>query len=160
MNFVGKFFLPAALLFISIVSTSCQDTKTITDTNQEISSRNWSYNKKVPIPVNIQDETIPYNIYINLRHTADYKYSNIFLLIRVTEPDGRTTTERKEFKLAYPDGEWLGKGSGNMYSYQLPYKMNYRFAKKGIYTFQLEQNMRDNPLHEITDAGIRVEKAE
>ena len=160
MNFIKKLFLTAAFLSISILGISCQDTKTITDTNQEISSRNWDYIKKVSIPVTIQDENIPYNIYINLRHTADYKYANIFLLVHTTEPDGKKTTERKEFKLAYPDGQWLGKGSGNLYSYQLPYKMNYRFAKKGKYTFQLEQNMRDNPLREVTDAGIRIEKAE
>ncbi len=160
MNFIGKRSLTAAFLVITVFFTSCEDTKTIVDTNLEMNSHDWSYLNKVRIPVTIQNESIAYNVYVNLRHTADYKYSNIFLLIETTGPDGKKTTERKEFTLAQPDGEWLGKGSGNMYSYQLPYKMDYRFAKKGKYTFQLEQNMRDNPLREITDVGIRVEKAE
>lgn len=150
------FFL---LFFVLVSFASCQDTQTIADTNIEIAGRNWSYTEKVQVPVVIENETIPYNLYVNLRHSPNYKYSNIFLLIHITGPDGKKTTERKEFKLALPDGEWLGSGSGNMYSYQLPYKEKYKFPLKGKYVIELEQNMRDNPLDYVTDAGFRVEKA-
>ena len=96
---------------------------------------------------------------INLRHTSKYKYSNIFMLIHITGPDGKKITERREFKLALPDGEWLGSGSGDIYSYQLLFKKSYKFPVKGSYIFELEQNMRDNPLDGVSDAGIRIEKA-
>ncbi len=46
-----------------------------------------------------------------------------------------------------------------MYSYQIPFKEDHRFPAKGVYTFELEQNMRDNPRDFVIDAGIRVEKA-
>jgi gliding motility-associated lipoprotein GldH len=46
-----------------------------------------------------------------------------------------------------------------MYSYQINFKENYKFPAKGTYIFELEQNMRDNPLDHVSDAGIRVEKA-
>jgi gliding motility-associated lipoprotein GldH len=130
------------------------------DTNIELKKRNWSYAEKIKVPVKIESADIPYNLYFNLRHTADYKYSNIFVLIHVTDPNGKKTTERKEFKLALADGEWLGKGSGNKYSLQLQFKSSYKFPKNGTYLFELEQNMRDNPLNNISDAGIRVEKAQ
>ena len=147
------------IVFITMGLISCQDTGTLVDTNMELDRRNWSYTEKVRIPVNIEAADISYNIFLNLRHTSNYKYSNIFLLIHLTGPDGKKTTERREFKLALPDGEWLGSGSGNMYSYQLLFKENYKFPAKGKYIFELEQNMRDNPLDHVTDAGIRVEKA-
>ena len=67
---------------------------------------------------------------------------------------------RYEFTLANKDGDWLRKGSGNLYSYQMPFKTNYKFPAKGIYRFEIEQNIRDNPLHEISDVGIRVEKVQ
>src|SRR6478672_3929958 len=137
---------------------SCQDTQTVVDDNFEIAGHNWSYTEKVQVPVMIEDASLSYNVYLNLRLTASYKYSNIFLLIHTTGPDGKKTTERKEFRLALPDGEWLGSGSGNLYSYQILFRENYKFPIKGKYTFELEQNMRDNPLNSITDAGVRVEK--
>ncbi len=91
--------------------------------------------------------------------TADYKYSNIFILIHQTNPDKKASTIRYEFKLANADGEWLGDGSGNIYTYQVPFRTNYKFPARGTYTFEMEQNMRDNPLHEVSDVGMRVEKA-
>jgi len=138
---------------------ACKDQNTLVDTNQEIEKRTWTYIDRVKVPVTISDSSQAYNVYLNLRHTGDYKYSNIFILVHEISPEGKTITERKEVKLALPDGEWLGKGSGNLYSYQVLVKSKYRFAKKGNYVFQLEQNMRDNPLREVSDAGIRIELA-
>ncbi|MBC7914559.1 MAG: gliding motility lipoprotein GldH [Pyrinomonadaceae bacterium] len=150
------------LLLIVIGFTSlnaCKD-YSIVDLNKEIPNRNWSYVKKISIPVKIEDTAKAYNVYMNLRHTADYKYSNIFVLIHHIAPDGKRTKERKEFQLAYPDGEWLGSGSGNLYMHQLIFKEKYTFPTADTYTFEFEQNMRDNPLREIRDVGLRVEVAE
>ena len=144
------------LLSLILLLTTCAD-KAIIDINKEISDRNWSYVKKIGIPVKIDNEKQTYDLYLNLRHTAAYKYSNIFVLIHQSGPNVKRTTERKEFQLAYPDGEWLGSGSGNLYSYQLLFKKNYKFPAKGVYVFEFEQNMRDNPLSEISDVGLRVE---
>ena len=152
-------FLKLFLIFSTLFFTSCTD-NALVDTSQEITNRNWSYIGKISIPVKIDDPAKLYNVYMNLRHTADYKYSNIFVLIHEIGPDRKKTTERKEFKLAYPEGEWLGSGSGNLYSYQLPIKENYKFPAAGTYTFVFEQNMRDNPLREISDVGLRVAPAE
>ena len=152
-----------SFLFVVLLATvlaSCQDQSVIVDTNIELDKHNWSYTEKVRIPLSIESADIPFNLYLNLRHTSDYKYSNIFLLIHITGPDGKKITERREFKLAQPDGEWLGSGSGNLYSYQILFKEDYKFPLKGKYMIELEQNMRDNPLDHITDAGIRVEKVD
>jgi len=150
-------FLLMSFLMLSFIS--CQDTVTIADINVEFEKRNWNYSQKISIPVKIEATDVSYNLYLNLRHSAGYKYSNIFIMIHITGPDGKKVTERKEFKLALADGEWLGSGSGNMYSYQINFKENYKFLAKGTYIFELEQNMRDNPLDHISDVGIRVEKA-
>ena len=151
------------IAFLLIVLTcsflySCQDNNAVVDVNQAITNRTWSYVNKIRVPVSITDKSASYNVLINLRHTGDYKYSNIFMLIHAKGPGGKVISERKEFKLAYPDGQWLGKGSGNLYSYQLAFKSDYRFPENGTYVFEIEQNMRDNPLKEIADVGLRVEK--
>jgi gliding motility-associated lipoprotein GldH len=146
-------------LFIISAITGCSDPNAITDQNTEIVHNNWAYSNKIKSTVKIDNAAIAYNLYFNLRVTADYKYANIFILIHQTNPDKKTSTVRYEFKLANVDGEWLGDGSGNIYTYQVPFRTNYKFAQKGTYTFEIEQNMRDNPLHEVSDVGMRVEKA-
>ena len=153
-----KYLFP--VLLAAMLWSGCSDSNAVLDQNTDLTNNNWAYNNKINEVVKIDDEHLAYNLYLNLRVTADYRYSNIFVLIHQTGPDHKTTTTRLEFKLANPDGEWLGDGSGNLYSFQIPFWQNYRFPTKGTYTFQIELNMRDNPLKEVSDVGLRVEKAQ
>ena len=147
--------LPAFVMLFA----GCTDPNAIIDQSTTIENRNWSYANKVKEDFKVDDNTVPYNILINLRVTGDYRYSNIFLLVKRTGPKLNALT-RFEIKLAEPDGQWLGQGSGGLYSYQVPIITNFRFPEKGTYHFEIEQNMRDNPLREVSDVGLRVEKAE
>jgi len=151
------YLLPLFLVAISF--NSCTDPNAVIDKNTEITDHNWSYVNQVKYDVNIEDSSIPYNLYFNLRVTADYRYSNIFIMFHQNGPDNKPSATRMEFKLANPDGEWLGTGSGNLYSYQMMFLSGYKFPAKGVYHFTIEQDMRDNPLHEVSDVGLRVEKA-
>jgi len=146
-----------ALFFNSCIQP---DKNTVIDQNISIYDLNWSYVNKISVNFNISDASAAYNLFFNLRVTPNYRYSNIFVLIHQTGPDKKTKTARFEFKLANPDGEWLGQGTGNLYKYQIPFAAGYKFPAKGTYRIELEQNMRDNPLHQVSDVGLRVEKAE
>lgn len=148
----------ACVLFIGLFLSACKNPGALVDEYTAIEQNNWTYLKKVRVAVKVENQAVPYHVFINLRHTADYRYSNIYIRIRQINPDKSTKQFRKEYRLANPDGEWLGTGSGNLYSYQLPVYLNHRFPAKGTYIFELEQNMRDNPLKEITDVGLRVEE--
>lgn len=143
------------------LSNGCTDPKMVVDQNTEIANRNWSYLNTMKYEVKIDDPSVAYNAYLNLRVTGDYRYSNLFVLItQSNKRGGKPWTTRFEFKLANKDGEWLGQGTGGLYSYQLPFKTNFKFPEKGTYSFVIEQNMRDNPLHEVSDVGLRIEKAQ
>jgi gliding motility-associated lipoprotein GldH len=149
------FFGLALLAFMG-----CGNGNTIIDKNNDVENHNWTYVNKFRYDVAIDNPNVDYVIAINLRVTGDYKYSNMFILLTQVDPDKKSTTTRFELKLADKDGAWLGKGSGNLYSYQLPVLTGYKFSAKGTYSFYIEQNMRDNPLREVSDVGLRVEKAE
>jgi gliding motility-associated lipoprotein GldH len=155
MKTIHKLFL---LIVPVLLIVSCTDPNAIIDQNTSIENHNWSYANKIKYPVKIDDAAISYNIYINLRVTGEYRYSNIFVLMHRSGPKLNALT-RFEIKLADKDGQWLGKGSGNLYSYQVPLITNFKFPAAGTYQFEIEQNMRDNPLHEVSDVGLRVEKA-
>lgn len=152
-NFLLLFSAVVTLLF-----SGC-DTKDVVDSNQVMPSRNWSYADKVKVTVDVTDSSKPYNIYFKLRHTADYRYANIFVLLNV-KGGQRKRSRRYEFKLAQADGQWNGSGSGNLYTYSFPLLTQFKFPAPGKYELELEQNMRDNPLKEISDAGIKVSLAD
>jgi gliding motility-associated lipoprotein GldH len=145
---------------VLLTTAGCTDTNALIDQNTAVADHNWPYLNKFGYAFKIDDEKTPYNLYMNLRVTADYKYSNLFVLIVQTGPDKKREIKRYELKLANKDGEWLGEGSGNLYSYQIPFRTGYKFPLKGTYRIEIEQNMRDNPLREVNDVGLRVEKAQ
>ncbi|OJW17379.1 MULTISPECIES: gliding motility lipoprotein GldH [unclassified Mucilaginibacter] len=157
-----KRFKQSFLILASVMGfmlQGCTDASRVMDDSTAIANHNWAYVNRVKYDADITDNNIPYNLYFNLRVTGSYRYSNMFILVRMTSPGKRTRVTRYELKLANPDGEWLGSGSGNMYSYQIPFRKGFKFPASGKWHFELEQNMRDNPLHEVTDVGLRVEKA-
>lgn len=145
------------LLFVLLfaILSGC-DENTLVDSNVSMPSRNWNYANKVKVLVDVADSSKPFNIYFKLRHTADYGYSNIFVLFHVRGASQKKHTRRFEYRLAQPDGQWNGSGSGNLFTYTLPLLTNYKFPAPGKYELEIEQNMRDNPLREISDAGIKV----
>lgn len=136
------------------------DLNQIADSNMSMPARNWSYANPVKVMVEVKDAAKPVSIYFKLRHTSDYRYSNIFVLFHIKGGKAGKQTRRYEYKLAQPDGQWNGSGSGNLFTYTLPLLTNYRFPAAGKYALEVEQNMRDNPLKEISDAGIKVVQLE
>ena len=143
-------------VFIMLLGVmGCTDTAVL-DQNVAIEDRAWHYEDQPELTAHITDVTRPYHLYLNLRHTPDYRYSNVFILLHQHAPDGRDTTERIELTLAEPDGRWLGRGNGSVYTHQQLIKESVRFPDTGNYVFRLEQNMRENPLREFTDVGIRI----
>ncbi|MCZ4243271.1 gliding motility lipoprotein GldH [Pedobacter punctiformis] len=151
---------PAFLLaFLLVVSLFSGCINSVVDTNVKIPDRKWTYRNHIAAEFEIKDNTKGYNIYFKLRHTAEYRYSNIYILAHFFDGNNKVT-KRYQYKLAKNDGEWLGSGSGNVFNYTLPMLTKHHFPKNGKFKIEIEQNMRDNPLVEISDAGILVEEAQ
>ena len=125
------------------------------DTNDAIAENSWTYAKSAKATIEIKDATKAYNVYFKLRHTADYRYSNLFVRVHL-KGNGLNRNIRYQFKLAQADGTWLGKGSGDIYARTFTLLNEFRFPNPGKYEIEVEQNMRDNPLVGISDIGITV----
>ncbi|MDZ4667837.1 MAG: gliding motility lipoprotein GldH [bacterium] len=147
------FTLVASLLLLLV---ACDSAKLI-DENKDIPDQAWYYKNKLDFDVNIDDTNKTYNVYVNLRVGANYKYSNFFVMVNQTSPSKIESKERKELTLIDDAGNWLGKGLGDLYDYQVPIYPQMRFKEKGIYHFELEQNMREDTLQPVYSAGMRIE---
>jgi gliding motility-associated lipoprotein GldH len=151
-NFLSILVLALVSCFFGACATA-----PIFEENKEIAEYKWDYKAPITFDINIADTNKYCNIYINLRINGDYKYSNMFMWVYETLPDKTVNKERVEFILADDRGKWLGKGFGDIHNYQLQYKPRIKFKQTGIYTYSLEQNMRDDILENVVSAGVRVE---
>lgn len=122
----------------------------------------WTYTFKPVFSFDITDTTVSYRAYFIIRHTQAYPYSNLWIWMYAKTPgDSVIRKERVNIPLAESTGKWLGRGMGELYEQRMLLDLSgfVDFNKKGTYQISMEQNMRINPLPEVLDVGLRVEKA-
>ncbi|MFD2563726.1 gliding motility lipoprotein GldH [Aquimarina rubra] len=153
------------LLFLIIGVASCDDAR-VFDEYKTVSD-SWEKDEKISFVLPELDSLQRYNLFINVRNTNDYKFSNLFLISKMEFPNGKTITDTLEYEMAKPNGEWLGIGFTDLKESKLWYKENVVFSEKGMYKVILQHAMRKNgetfginSLEGITDIGFRIEFAE
>lgn len=148
------------MMIMTVVSLASCDRNVLFEKNIELPENRWEQKNAIKFTVNVEDTINPHNLYINLRNASGYQFSNIFLFFTTTAPSGKMERDTLELTLADASGKWLGDGAGDIWDNRQLFKRNFRFPEAGTYTFQLEQAMRIDPLPQIMDAGIRIEKSE
>lgn len=149
--FKGIFFLGAVMF----VAASC-DSNRIYEENIPVENNVWMKEDVKTFQFEIVDTMSALDLYINVRTTTDYPYSNLYLYLYSDYPNGYTDKDTLEFILAQQDGKWLGESSGTVVENQILISRGGRFPAAGTYTFKMEHAMRDEALPEIIDVGFRV----
>ena len=144
------------LLFIALFLSAC--TSESFNKRTVIPEAEWRQEDRVAFDVDINDTISPYRFGIGLRHLENYRYSNLFVFLHTTFPNGNITHDTIECTLATPEGRWIGKGSGSMRDMRIPLNEALRFPLMGTYHFEVEQAMREPVLKGISDIGIFVER--
>lgn len=144
---------------------SC-DSNRVYDEYESITN-GWNKDSIVTFDLPEMDSIPDYNLFINVRNNNDYAFSNIFLIANIQFPQGKVITDTLEYRMAYPDGEWLGTGFGDVKENKLWYKEGVRFNEPGRYKISIQHAMRksgsekgiDN-LEGITQVGLRIENTQ
>jgi len=147
------------LMLAVALFTACDD-KRIVDVFEPITDNNWEYIDTVNVDFTVEDTASSYNLYLNVRHSGNYAYRNLYVRMHLTNPAGERGTQIVSFELADASGKWHGKGLGDLYEYRVKWREAARFKLKGDYQVQIEQFMREDPLPGIADIGLRLELAE
>ena len=144
------------LLLLLVFCVSCQ-TIDIYEKTTAFSTHSWPAAKQPSFTFNITDTTSLYNIYLVLRHDDAYNYNNIWIRLTVKSP-ADVVTVRRELILGNNKQGWLGSGMDDIFEQRIAFNDKPALLHKGQYTFTLQQDMREDPLDHILNAGIRVEK--
>lgn len=157
-----------ALLFLfvcSVIFVAC-DSNRVYDSYQSVPNK-WHKDSIVSFKVNPPDSINAYNLFVNLRNTNNYKFNNLFLIVEMVFPHGKTVKDTLEYRMADPTGKLLGTGLTDIKDNKFWYKEQVIFNESGEYTVNIQHAMRENgkingvvELEGITDIGFRIEKPE
>lgn len=151
--------LAMVLMFFSCKDTAVMDTYLST-------GNEWDRKDVKIFEFTAEDSLQKYNLFINLRADYQYPYSNIYLIVKMHSPNGKSWVDTLQYPMATPSGELLGNGLTDLKESQLWFKSNYNFSNKGLYKIEIEHAMRnaksekgDEKLPGVSDVGLRIEKA-
>lgn len=156
-----RFLFGIALIFVGF--NACVPSN-VFEKNVDIPNHQWKHEFKPHLEFDITDTTSFYAMYLTMRHTDAYPFSNIWLNLRTLAPGTlQFTQSRIEVPLAQADGKWLGRHMNELFEiadHQMPLQGNgvLKFNRTGRYTIELEQIMRTDPLPQVMSVGIRLEK--
>ncbi|WP_026451181.1 gliding motility lipoprotein GldH [Aequorivita capsosiphonis] len=152
------------LFIVAVTFTSCESDIVFSDTKSM--DGHWGATEVAEFKLPEMDSLKRYNLFLNIRNTNEYKFNNIFLIVSMNFPHGKTVTDTLEYRMANPDGTWLGQGIGDVKENKLWYKEHVQFSEDGNYTVDITQAMRNNgdvegvtKLEGITDVGFSIEEA-
>ncbi len=147
------------LFSLLVMLVSC-DSKTVLKDNYDIPDAQW-YIKDVPtFTFEINDTTVAYNVFYNVRNNRAYPYYNLYLTHYLYDSTGKAIHQKlDELNLFDPvTGKKLGEGIGDVYDHKILAFKDFKFKKTGKYRIQVKQYMRQDPLQDLVSVGFTIEK--
>ncbi|MFT3826550.1 MAG: gliding motility lipoprotein GldH [Chitinophagaceae bacterium] len=160
MKRISSFYIASLVLLFGYLLTfsSCAPPVNTYEKDVAIPNHAWSSSFKPEISFEIKDSaTANYAIYVVVRHTDAYRYKNIWINVITQPPTGDARTQSLDLKLATDEKGWLGRGMDDIFEHRILI-MPSQPLPKGTYHFKLENIMREDPLDNVMNVGIRLEK--
>lgn len=150
------------LVILCIGITAC-DSNRVFDEYQSVPNQ-WHKDSIIDFYITPPDSLKAYDLFVNIRNTSEYKYSNLFLIVEMNFPNGKKVIDTLEYNMAKPTGEFLGSGFSDIKESKLWYKEGVVFSESGNYLVRIQHAMRENGkiqgvenLEGIIDIGFRIE---
>lgn len=145
------------MLLLTLTTFGSCDRAEVFEENRDLKDYAWRVTDKPAFPFAITDTAARYTVYLNLRTTASYPFSNLFVFLTLTAPDGQIASRlRHEMVVRDETGKPLGDGLGDIFDQQIVALRGVRFHQLGTYRAELEQNMRLGVLPDVMSVGMRI----
>jgi gliding motility-associated lipoprotein GldH len=150
-----------ALIFISglliLLMASCGPEPEFAGT-EDLRGEQWAYDEPASFAVDIDDTLAAYDLFIDLRTTKTYPYSNLYIFLEITHQENLLIRDTVELPLAENDGKWTGEVTGTMVDNHILTYQGMAFRKAGTYNISLTQAMREDVLPQVASVGISLYK--
>lgn len=156
---IKQLYVAVCMVTLVVVSAACTNIN-IYERTEYFPTHTWADSVKPSFTFNITDTTRPYNLYIVLRHTDAYHFNNMWVNVTTQAPQGKPETQMLELPLATNANGWLAKGMDDIFEHRIRINQYPVNLKLGTYQFTLQHTMRENPLTNVLNAGIRVERVQ
>ncbi len=151
------------IIFLTMLVASC-DQNRVFDQYHKLDG-SWAKNDTIQFSFEQKDTINPYNLFLNIRNNNEYPFNNLFVIVRLTNPENETKVDTLEYQMTNPDGSLLGEGFSDVKESKLWYQENFTFKKSGKYNIDIIHALREanqingiERVNGVTEVGFRIEK--
>ena len=121
--------------FVSAIALFSCNTIDVFEKFESFPKNEWHVSKQPSFSFEVKDTSVPYHIYIVIRHTDAYKYNNIWVNINTQSPLGTKQMQLVNVNLADNTNGWLGAGMDDIFDSRIKITKAPVALKAGIYFY-------------------------
>jgi gliding motility-associated lipoprotein GldH len=148
------FYLIIPILFFL---ASCGDKENyIYQESKSINESGWIYADSLDFNFDIPDTSKIYGLILDVAHTTDYPFQNIYFNISTSFPSGKRLQQSLSSDLAEKSGQWHGKCSGKNCTASIFLQEKAKFNEVGKHRINIAQFSRDSVLVGIEELNLKL----
>jgi gliding motility-associated lipoprotein GldH len=138
-------------LFVLIsISFSCSKEKVILEKEVDVKeSIGWIFYDSLSVDFSISDTNRLYAMRLQLNHTPDFDFENVYTRIHTLFPDGKLSAQILSLALTNENGAWAGQCNKTDCKVEIALQEQIIFPAKGNYKITIAQYMRTDTLSGI-----------
>lgn len=125
---------------------------------EEIGKEGWSVNDPIKFSFSVTDTTKVYDLLLDVSHSADYAWQNLYVQIETDYPQDSTKTDIISLEFSDRFGGWEGRCGSKSCTLKIPLQLRTKFPMPGDYALIFNQYMRQDLVPGIQ--GFRLTVAE
>jgi len=135
-------------LFVLIsISFSCSKEKVILEKEIDVKeSIGWMFSDSLSVDFSISDTNRLYAMRLQLNHTPDFNFENVYTRIHTLFPDGKLSAQILSLALTNETGAWAVQCNKTVCKVEIALQEQIIFPAKGNYKITIAQYMRTDTL--------------
>ena len=150
-----RYFLP---ILVVVFMFSCDTEPAYFKGKKNIPESGWSYGQSLDYSFEIKDTSQYYAIILDMDHSTEYPYQNIYFNITTTYPNGEEKNQVLSADLANKAGVWYGECSGQSCKVKIDLQPKALFQESGKYNINIAQHSRDTFLTGVKQMGLLIQE--
>lgn len=122
----------------------------------DVSPAGWDYDDAKVFEFESSDSLSLFDITLDISHTEDYSYENLYILISTSFPDGSVIEDQVSIPFISESGTWQGKGIGEDRQLRVYLQQRTKFKQVGEYTITVAQHSREQVLKGIQQVRLSL----
>lgn len=117
----------------------------------------WSYSEPASFSFDINDVSNKYNLYLDIDHSTDFPFENLYVRIHTKFPDQTSVSDTLSIQMIGNLGNWIGNCNGSNCDLKVFLQEQIKFKAAGAYTIQIEQFTRSEQLNGVNSISFSIE---